>query len=181
MNPHCQSKTGWVMWCTSFISQMTLNECSILWQLLELMMLPVFLHKQLAGAGVLAIGIWTLISKTDYTELLCSGLYFFSVVVLIVAGGLIMILAATGCYGAVQEVKGCLLLVSQSSAVYMWSVSCKLGSKDHSLFYPEMRIKSYMKGIYLYKVMLPKSKSQTLVLAVANFLWVSMTRLALFC
>ncbi|XP_071831330.1 CD151 antigen-like isoform X2 [Apostichopus japonicus] len=64
----------------------------------------------LAGAGVLAIGIWTLISKTDYTELLCSNIYYFSVIVLIIAGGLIMILAATGCYGAVMEVKGCLLL-----------------------------------------------------------------------
>lgn len=64
----------------------------------------------LAGAGVLAIGVWTLTSKTDYTELLCNNVYYFSVIVLIAAGALIMILAATGCYGAVQEIKGCLLI-----------------------------------------------------------------------
>ncbi|XP_063960744.1 CD151 antigen-like [Lytechinus pictus] len=64
----------------------------------------------IGGAGVLGVGIWTVISKFDYTEVLCSHAYIISTYALIISGGVVIIVAATGCYGAVQEVKGCLLL-----------------------------------------------------------------------
>ncbi|XP_072172144.1 CD151 antigen-like [Diadema setosum] len=64
----------------------------------------------LGGAGVLGVGIWTMISKFDYAEVLCTYGYTIATYTLIGSGAVVIIIAATGCYGAVQEVKNCLLL-----------------------------------------------------------------------
>ncbi|XP_071809192.1 CD151 antigen-like [Asterias amurensis] len=64
----------------------------------------------LGGAGVCGIGLWTLLKKWDYASLLCDDLYTISTYVLIISGGVIIIIAALGCFGAQQEHKCCLLI-----------------------------------------------------------------------
>ncbi|XP_072047832.1 CD151 antigen-like [Amphiura filiformis] len=63
----------------------------------------------LGGGAVLGVGIWTLITKYEYVNLLCNDAYTIATYTLIVSGAIVIIVAAMGCIGAVQEHKCCLL------------------------------------------------------------------------
>ncbi|XP_070557956.1 CD151 antigen-like [Ptychodera flava] len=64
----------------------------------------------LAGAGMLAIGIWTLVDKSHYVAVLSSSTYEATTYLLLVTGICVMIVGTLGCCGAVQEQKLCLVL-----------------------------------------------------------------------
>ncbi|XP_077994979.1 CD151 antigen-like [Glandiceps talaboti] len=64
----------------------------------------------LAGAGMLAIGIWTLIDRSHYVAILSSSTFEATTYLLLVTGICVMIVGTLGCCGAVQEQKLCLVL-----------------------------------------------------------------------
>ena len=65
---------------------------------------------QLSGGGVLAVGLWTVLYKHDYVPLLTTVTYALTAYVLILAGGLVLVVAVIGCCGVWRENR-CLLLV----------------------------------------------------------------------
>ncbi|XP_015208635.1 tetraspanin-11 isoform X1 [Lepisosteus oculatus] len=60
------------------------------------------------GAAVMAVGIWTLIDKSDYLSLLASSTFAVSAYILIFAGGLVMITGFLGCCAVIREQRSCL-------------------------------------------------------------------------
>ncbi|XP_006812633.1 CD151 antigen-like, partial [Saccoglossus kowalevskii] len=70
----------------------------------------IFTGCDLAGAGVLAVGIWTLIDKSHYVAVLTTSTYEVTTYLLLLTGICVMIVGALGCCGAVQEQKLCLIL-----------------------------------------------------------------------
>ncbi|MGH0129505.1 UNVERIFIED_CONTAM: hypothetical protein FKN15_030719 [Acipenser sinensis] len=69
--------------------------------------LSVALYK-VGGAAVMAVGIWTLIDKSDYLSLLASSTFAVSAYILIFAGGLVMITGFLGCCAVIREQRSCL-------------------------------------------------------------------------
>ncbi|KAG9330317.1 hypothetical protein JZ751_025760, partial [Albula glossodonta] len=63
---------------------------------------------ELGGAAVMAVGIWTLIEKSDYLSLLASSAFAVSAYILILAGGLVMVTGFLGCCAVIQEQRSCL-------------------------------------------------------------------------
>ncbi|KAJ8249168.1 hypothetical protein GJAV_G00231900 [Gymnothorax javanicus] len=59
----------------------------------------------LAGGAVMAVGIWTLIKKSDYISLLNSVIYAASAYILIVAGGIVMVTGVLGCCATFKELR----------------------------------------------------------------------------
>ncbi|XP_056622888.1 CD151 antigen, like [Triplophysa dalaica] len=57
----------------------------------------------LAGGAVMAVGIWTLVEKSDYISLLSSKIYAVSAYILIVAGGIVMVTGVLGCCATFKE------------------------------------------------------------------------------
>lgn len=57
----------------------------------------------LAGCGALAVGIWTILGKMDFSPLLSSATYTLIVYMLIVVGVVILITGTIGCVGATQK------------------------------------------------------------------------------
>ncbi|KAG9333473.1 hypothetical protein AGOR_G00111860 [Albula goreensis] len=57
----------------------------------------------LAGGAVMAVGIWTLVEKSDYISLLSSSTYAASAYILIVAGGIVMVTGVLGCCATFKE------------------------------------------------------------------------------
>ncbi|XP_049862269.1 CD151 antigen-like [Schistocerca gregaria] len=64
----------------------------------------------LAGAAVLAVGVWTLVDKQTYISLLSSATYVVAAWVLLVAGAVTLAVAFLGCCGVWRENR-CLLLI----------------------------------------------------------------------
>ncbi|KAG7455881.1 hypothetical protein MATL_G00245760 [Megalops atlanticus] len=62
----------------------------------------------LGGAAVMAVGIWTLIDKSDYLSLLASSTFAVSAYILILAGGLVMVTGFLGCCAVIREQRSCL-------------------------------------------------------------------------
>lgn len=62
----------------------------------------------LAGGAVMAVGIWTVVEKSDYISLLSSSIYAVSAYILIVAGIIVMITGVLGCCATFKEQKGLL-------------------------------------------------------------------------
>ncbi|XP_039616706.1 tetraspanin-11 isoform X2 [Polypterus senegalus] len=60
------------------------------------------------GAAVMAVGIWTLIDKSDYLSLLASSTFAVSAYILIFAGGLVMVTGFLGCCAVIREQRSCL-------------------------------------------------------------------------
>ncbi|KAG9329657.1 hypothetical protein JZ751_029936 [Albula glossodonta] len=56
----------------------------------------------------MAVGIWTLIEKSDYLSLLASSAFAVSAYILILAGGLVMVTGFLGCCAVIQEQRSCL-------------------------------------------------------------------------
>ncbi|XP_072407872.1 tetraspanin-11 isoform X2 [Chiloscyllium punctatum] len=59
--------------------------------------------QQMAGAGVLTIGTWTLTEKRDYLSLLPSSTFAVSAGILIFAGSLVLVTGFLGCCAVVRE------------------------------------------------------------------------------
>nr|XP_014429099.1 tetraspanin-11 isoform X7 [Pelodiscus sinensis] len=60
------------------------------------------------GAAVMAVGIWTLIDKSDYLNILASSTFAVSAYILIFAGGLVMITGFLGFCAIIREQRSCL-------------------------------------------------------------------------
>uniref|UniRef100_A0A674NE61 Tetraspanin n=1 Tax=Takifugu rubripes TaxID=31033 RepID=A0A674NE61_TAKRU len=70
------------------------------------------------GAAVLAVGVWTLVEKSDYLSLLASGTFAASACILVVAGSLVVVTGFLGCCAVIREQRSwlslyffCLLLI----------------------------------------------------------------------
>ncbi|TRY97032.1 hypothetical protein DNTS_001443 [Danionella cerebrum] len=74
----------------------------------------------LAGGAVMAVGIWTLVDKSDYIHLLSSNTYMIAAFILIGAGAVVVFTGILGCCATIREQKGLLIVLkccgSNSSA-----------------------------------------------------------------
>lgn len=66
---------------------------------------------QLAGGAVLAVGVWTLVVKSDYISLLNSSFYSASAYILIAAGVVVIVTGIIGCCATLKEMKSLLIVV----------------------------------------------------------------------
>ncbi|XP_028286270.1 CD151 antigen isoform X2 [Parambassis ranga] len=64
----------------------------------------------LAGGAVLAVGVWTLVEKSDYISLLSSSFYSASAYILIAAGVIVIVTGLIGCCATLKEVKSLLIV-----------------------------------------------------------------------
>uniref|UniRef100_A0A3B4XP30 CD151 antigen n=1 Tax=Seriola lalandi dorsalis TaxID=1841481 RepID=A0A3B4XP30_SERLL len=67
---------------------------------------------QVAGGAVLAVGVWTLVEKSDYISLLNSSFYSASAYILIAAGAIVIVTGIIGCCATLKEMKSLLIMVS---------------------------------------------------------------------
>ncbi|MBN3294964.1 CD151 protein, partial [Amia calva] len=58
---------------------------------------------QLAGGAVMAVGVWTLVLKSDYISLLSSSTYAATAYILVVAGAIVMVTGILGCCATFKE------------------------------------------------------------------------------
>ncbi|XP_030587065.1 CD151 antigen isoform X2 [Archocentrus centrarchus] len=64
----------------------------------------------LAGGAVLAVGVWTMVEKSDYISLLNSGFYATSAYILIAAGVIVIVTGIIGCCATLNEMKSLLIV-----------------------------------------------------------------------
>ncbi|KAM9765459.1 CD151 antigen-like [Menidia menidia] len=57
----------------------------------------------LAGGVVMAVGVWTLVEKSDYISLLSSKTYAVSAYILVLAGAIVMVTGVLGCCATFKE------------------------------------------------------------------------------
>ncbi|XP_020498873.1 CD151 antigen [Labrus bergylta] len=57
----------------------------------------------LAGVVVMAVGVWTLVEKSDYISLLSSKTYAASAYILVLAGAIVMVTGVLGCCATFKE------------------------------------------------------------------------------
>ncbi|RXM30032.1 CD151 antigen [Acipenser ruthenus] len=57
----------------------------------------------LAGGAVMAVGVWTLVEKSDYISLLSSGIYAATAYILVIAGAIVMVTGILGCCATFKE------------------------------------------------------------------------------
>ncbi|XP_075043941.1 CD151 antigen [Mixophyes fleayi] len=62
----------------------------------------------LAGLAVMAVGVWTLVQKSDYISLLPSSTYAATAYILVVAGAVVMVTGILGCCATFKERKSLL-------------------------------------------------------------------------
>ncbi|XP_074976869.1 tetraspanin-11 isoform X4 [Caretta caretta] len=65
-------------------------------------------ETEVGGAAVMAVGIWTLVEKSDYLNILASSTFAVSACILIFAGGLVMITGFLGFCAIIREQRSCL-------------------------------------------------------------------------
>lgn len=75
---------------------------------------------QLAGGAVLAVGVWTLVEKSDYISLLNSNLYSASAYILIAAGVIVIVTGVVGCCAVLRETKSLLIVVRATGALFVF-------------------------------------------------------------
>ncbi|XP_005996124.1 CD151 antigen isoform X1 [Latimeria chalumnae] len=61
-----------------------------------------------AGGVVMAVGIWTLVEKSDYISLLSSSIYAATAYILVLAGVIVMVTGILGCCATFKEQKNLL-------------------------------------------------------------------------
>lgn len=71
------------------------------------------MSSQLAGGAVMAVGIWTLVDKSDYISLLSSSTYTVAAFILIGAGAVVMFTGMLGCCATIREQRGLLIVVRE--------------------------------------------------------------------
>ncbi|KAM6937116.1 CD151 antigen isoform 2-T2 [Xenentodon cancila] len=64
----------------------------------------------LAGGAVLAVGVWTLVEKSDYISLLNSNFYSASAYILIAAGLIVIVTGIIGCCATLKEMRSLLIV-----------------------------------------------------------------------
>lgn len=64
----------------------------------------------LAGGAVMAVGLWTIVEKSDYISLLSSSYYSVSAYILIAAGGIVVMTGIIGCCATLTETKSLLIV-----------------------------------------------------------------------
>ncbi|XP_037110608.1 CD151 antigen isoform X1 [Syngnathus acus] len=84
------------------------NKCGII--CLKYMLLMFNILFWVAGGAVLAVGVWTLVEKSDYISLLNSNFYTASAYVLIVAGAVVIVTGIIGCCATLGEMKRLLIV-----------------------------------------------------------------------
>ncbi|XP_071392363.1 CD151 antigen [Centroberyx affinis] len=62
----------------------------------------------LAGGAVLAVGVWTVVEKSEYISLLNSSYYSASAYILIAAGAIVVVTGIIGCCATLKEMKSLL-------------------------------------------------------------------------
>ncbi|XP_069480120.1 CD151 antigen [Ambystoma mexicanum] len=62
----------------------------------------------LAGGAVMAVGLWTIVEKSDYISLLSSSTYAATAYILVIAGVIVMITGILGCCATFKERRGLL-------------------------------------------------------------------------
>lgn len=60
---------------------------------------------------MLAVGVWTLVDKSDYISLLSSSLYSASAYILIAAGVIVIVTGIIGCCATLKEMRSLLIVV----------------------------------------------------------------------
>lgn len=70
---------------------------------------------QVGGAAVLAVGVWTLVEKSDYLSLLASSAFAASACILVVAGSLVAVTGYLGCCAVIREQRSCLSVVRRGT------------------------------------------------------------------
>ncbi|KAM9409492.1 CD151 antigen-like isoform 2-T2 [Pholidichthys leucotaenia] len=67
----------------------------------------------LAGGVVMAVGVWTLVEKSDYISLLSSKTYAASAYILVLAGAIVMVTGVLGCCATFKEQRRLLRVVNE--------------------------------------------------------------------
>ncbi|XP_076589586.1 CD151 antigen isoform X3 [Chaetodon auriga] len=67
----------------------------------------------LAGGAVLAVGVWTLVEKSDYISLLNSSFYSASAYILIAAGVIVIVTGIIGCCATMKEMRSLLIVLDE--------------------------------------------------------------------
>lgn len=62
---------------------------------------------------MLAVGVWTLVEKSEYISLLNSSFYSASAYILIAAGVIVIMTGIIGCCATLKEMKSLLIVVKQ--------------------------------------------------------------------
>ncbi|XP_028823250.1 CD151 antigen-like isoform X2 [Denticeps clupeoides] len=100
-------------WRSFFSLRMTMEEdktntCGTI--CLKYLLLTFNLLFWLAGGAVMAVGIWTLVDKSDYISLLASSTYSAAAYILILAGAVVIVTGAIGCCATIKEQRGFLIV-----------------------------------------------------------------------
>ncbi|XP_005996127.1 CD151 antigen isoform X2 [Latimeria chalumnae] len=66
-----------------------------------------------AGGVVMAVGIWTLVEKSDYISLLSSSIYAATAYILVLAGVIVMVTGILGCCATFKEQKNLLRVLNE--------------------------------------------------------------------
>lgn len=61
----------------------------------------------------MAVGIWTLVDKSDYISLLSSSTYTVAAYILIGAGAIVVVTGMLGCCATIREQRGLLIVVRE--------------------------------------------------------------------
>uniref|UniRef100_A0A3B5L382 Tetraspanin n=1 Tax=Xiphophorus couchianus TaxID=32473 RepID=A0A3B5L382_9TELE len=85
----------------------------------------------LAGGAVLAVGLWTLVDKSDYISLLNSSFYSASASILIVAGVIVTLTGIIGCCATLNEKRS--LLIVRLILFFLRSSISRLSQLDDEL------------------------------------------------
>ncbi|KAL6474430.1 hypothetical protein MHYP_G00179910 [Metynnis hypsauchen] len=64
----------------------------------------------LSGGAVMAVGLWTLVDKSDYISLLSSSTYSLAAYILIAAGAIVVLTGILGCCATIKESRGLLIV-----------------------------------------------------------------------
>ncbi|KAF7224326.1 CD151 antigen isoform X2 [Nothobranchius furzeri] len=84
------------------------NTCGIICLKYLLFLFNIFFW--LAGGAVLAVGVWTLVEKSDYISLLNSSFYSASAYILISAGVIVIVTGIIGCCATLKEMRSLLVM-----------------------------------------------------------------------
>ncbi|XP_071261275.1 CD151 antigen-like isoform X1 [Salvelinus alpinus] len=84
------------------------NTCGMI--CLKYLLLTFNLLFWLAGGVVMAVGVWTLVEKSDYISLLNSTFYSASAYILIAAGAIVVFTGIVGCCATLKEMRSLLIV-----------------------------------------------------------------------
>ena len=83
----------------------------------------------------MAVGVWTLLEKSDYISLLPSATYAASAYILVLAGAIVMVTGVLGCCATFKEQRRLLRVVSiQHTFISYLTVQVSTGGKGQTTF-----------------------------------------------